>query len=80
MVRQAEPDLSDPQALDGKGMLRSRLEPSPKGPKRRVYTRTEKGRAELLQWLDRVPVVGSERFAYLAQIYFMDGTAGPSRP
>ncbi len=58
--------------LERQGMLRSRLEPSPKGPKRRVYTRTEKGRAELLQWLRRGPVVGTERFAYLAQLYFMD--------
>ncbi len=61
--------------LEGQGMLRNRLEPSPKGPKRRVYSRTEKGRAELLQWLLRGPVVGTERSAYLAQLYFMDADA-----
>ena len=53
-------------------MLRSRVEPSPKGPNRRVYALTEEGRAELLRWLRSGPAVGTERFAYLAQLYFMD--------
>ena len=53
-------------------MLRSRIEPSPKGPNRRVYTLTDEGRAELLRWLHSGPAVGTERFAYLAQLYFMD--------
>ncbi len=60
--------------LEQQGLLRSRLEPSPKGPNRRVYTLTEEGRAELLRWIGDDPVVGTERFAYLAQIYFMDAT------
>ncbi|MDE2772756.1 MAG: PadR family transcriptional regulator [Gemmatimonadota bacterium] len=58
--------------LEQRQMLRSRLEPSPKGPNRRVYTLTAEGRAELLRWLGSGPVVGTERFAYLAQLYFMD--------
>ena len=58
--------------LEQRRMLRSRLEPSPKGPNRRVYTLTEEGRAELLRWLRGGPAVGTERFAYLAQLYFMD--------
>ena len=58
--------------LEQRGMLRSRVEPSPKGPNRRVYTLTEEGRAELLGWLRGGPAVGTERFAYLAQLYFMD--------
>jgi DNA-binding PadR family transcriptional regulator len=58
--------------LEQRGMLRSRLEPSPKGPNRRVYTLTDEGRAELLGWLRGDPAVGTERFAYLAQLYFMD--------
>ena len=53
-------------------MLRSRVEPSPKGPNRRVYSLTGEGRTELLGWLRGGPVVGTERFAYLAQLYFMD--------
>ncbi len=58
--------------LEQRRMLRSRLEPSPKGPNRRVYTLTDEGRAELLRWLRSGPAVGTERFAYLAQLYFMD--------
>ena len=58
--------------LEQRRMLRSRVEPSPKGPNRRVYTLTDEGRAELLRWLRGGPAVGTERFAYLAQLYFMD--------
>ena len=58
--------------LERRGMLESRVEPSPKGPNRRVYALTEEGRAELLRWLRGGPAVGTERFAYLAQLYFMD--------
>lgn len=64
--------------LEDRGLLRSRLEPSPKGPDRRVYTLTEDGRAELRRWVRDGPVVGVERFAYLAQLYFM-GAAGDLR-
>ncbi len=58
--------------LEQRGMLGSRVEPSPKGPNRKVYSLTEEGREELLRWLRGGPAVGSERFAYLAQLYFMD--------
>ena len=58
--------------LEERRMLRSRVEPSPKGPNRRIYSLTEEGRAELLRWLRGGPAVGTERFAYLAQLYFMD--------
>ena len=58
--------------LEGRGLLRSRLVPSPKGPDRRVYALTDEGRAELRRWVRSGPEVGTERFAYLAQLYFMD--------
>ena len=58
--------------LEQRRMLRSRVEPSPKGPNRKVYSLTEEGRTELLYWLRSGPAVGTERFAYLAQLYFMD--------
>ena len=57
--------------LEERGLLRSRLEPSPKGPDRRVYALTREGRAELCRWVRGGPVVGTERFAYLAQLHFM---------
>ena len=58
--------------LEGRGMLHSRIEPSAKGPNRKVYSLTDTGREELLRWLRSGPVVGTERFVYLAQLYFMD--------
>ena len=58
--------------LEQRRMLHSRVEPSPKGPNRRVYTLTDEGRTELLRWLRGGPAVGTERFAYLAQLYFMN--------
>lgn len=60
--------------LEERGLLRSRLEPSPRGPDRRVYTLTGDGREELRRWVRSEPVVGTERFAYLAQLYFMSAT------
>lgn len=58
--------------LEERGLLESRVEPSAKGPNRRVYTLTGDGRQELLRWLGSGPAMGAERFAYLAQLYFMD--------
>ncbi|WP_419161643.1 PadR family transcriptional regulator [Candidatus Palauibacter sp.] len=58
--------------LEERGLLRSRLEPSPKGPDRRVYALTGEGQAELRRWVRNGPAVGTERFEYLAQLYFMD--------
>ena len=58
--------------MQAKGWLSCATEPSDRGPDRRVYSRTEAGREELLRWLDGPPQVGAERFAYLAQIAFMD--------
>ncbi len=67
--------------LEQRRLLESRVEPSPKGPNRKVYTLTATGREELLGWLHGGPVVGTERFAYLAQLYFMDaiGDVGETR-
>ena len=58
--------------LETRGLLTSRTEPSTKGPPRTVYTRTSEGREVLVRWLTSGPQVGAERFAYLAQVFFMD--------
>lgn len=60
------------QRLEKRGLLKSRIQPSPKGPARRVYSLTAKGRKDLERWLRRDPMIGTERFEYLAQLYFMD--------
>lgn len=54
--------------LEERGFLTSTGAPSDKGPRRRVYTRTESGREELLGWLGRGPVMSGQRLAYLAQL------------
>ena len=57
--------------MESKGWLESRLEPSPRGPDRRVYERTAAGREVLHEWLRSGPAIGSERFAYIGQIIYM---------
>ena len=57
--------------LENRGWLRSRIEPPVKGPPRRVYHRTAEGRGELIEWLKAGPQMGTERFAYVAQLCFM---------
>src|SRR5262245_50207413 len=59
------------QKMERAGWLKSHREPSPKGPERRIYRRTAKGADELRRWLISGPAMGTERFAYIAQlIYF----------
>ena len=57
--------------LEERGWLESRLEPPARGPRRRVYHRTDEGRAELIRWLTAGPQMGTQRFAYVAQLCFM---------
>lgn len=59
------------QKLEGDGLLRSKSANSSQGPKRVVYERTTAGKKALLDWLEDGPVVGTERIACLAQIYFL---------
>lgn len=58
--------------LERDGLLSSRLEPSDKGPDRRVYTRTAAGQRALRAWLSGEPQFNDERLAYIAQLFFMD--------
>lgn len=58
--------------MEKDGLLTSRMEPSDKGPDRKVYRRTEAGKQLLDEWLQAGPVFGSEKFTYLAQIFFLD--------
>lgn len=57
--------------LEEKGCLTSRIEPSEKGPDKRVYEIAAKGRKSLRAWLAAGPQIGEERFAYLAQVFFL---------
>jgi PadR family transcriptional regulator, regulatory protein AphA len=57
--------------LEDEGCLRSRSEASDKGPERRKYEITAKGRKRLHAWLASGPQVGDERHAHVAQLFFM---------
>lgn len=57
--------------LEKDGLLESRVEPSDKGPERKVYRRTSEGTKALHEWLRAGPVFGSEKFTYLAQVFFL---------
>lgn len=57
--------------LEKEGLLESRMEPSDKGPERKVYRRTSAGAQALHEWLRAGPVFGSEKFTYLAQVFFL---------
>lgn len=57
--------------LEEQGALTSRNAPSEKGPDKRIYSITSKGRRQLRDWLAQGPTVGDERFTYLAQIFFL---------
>ncbi len=53
------------------GLLRSWEEPSERGPRRKVYETTSKGRRELRGWLLEGPQIGHERLAHIAQTFFL---------
>ncbi|NND44554.1 MAG: PadR family transcriptional regulator [Xanthomonadales bacterium] len=65
--------------LEKKGLLSSEKKPSDKGPARKVYTRTAKGRRELQSWLAAGPVLRTERLAYLTQLFFLDEIPNTNR-
>lgn len=57
--------------LEADGLTKSWTEPSQKGPDKRLYQQTEKGRLELARWLAEGPIVSAERRHYLAQAFFL---------
>lgn len=63
--------------LEAKGWLKGRDAPSVRGPARRVYQITPRGRAALERWLRGGPHIGRERLAYIAQAFFLDALNNP---
>ncbi|MDH3255198.1 MAG: PadR family transcriptional regulator [Acidobacteriota bacterium] len=57
--------------LRSEGLVVSTRERSEKGPDREVYSRTPAGTEELQRWLAAGPVNHTERFAFLAQLFFL---------
>lgn len=60
------------QRMERTGLLKSRVEPSAKGPARKVYSVAPTGRRALRAWLTDAPKVNDQRYTYLAQLFFMD--------
>ena len=58
--------------LESRGWLRGRDAPSARGPARRLYQITERGRTALRRWLLAGPHIGRDRLAYVAQTFFLD--------
>ena len=59
------------QKMEDEGLLHSEATESAKGPPRKIYQRSAKGLAELNAWLRGGPTVGTEKIAYLAQVFFL---------
>ena len=59
------------QKMEKEGLLSSTSDESNIGPTRRVYKRSAEGREELQSWLLGGPTVGTEKIAYLAQVFFL---------
>lgn len=61
--------------LERDGLLTSSIAPSDKGPKRKVYRRTARGRRALRDWIAEGPILRTERIAYLTQLFFLEEVA-----
>jgi DNA-binding PadR family transcriptional regulator len=57
--------------MEQDGWLTASAEASSKGPERRVYRLTTKGRRAFRKWLSSAPQHATERIEYLAQTYFL---------
>lgn len=57
--------------MKAEGLVASEEQPSDKGPPRKVYRRTEAGRAALVEWLQTGPEVHSDRLSWLTQVGFL---------
>ena len=63
--------------MEERGWLRSRREPSERGPERKVYELASEGREELERWLRSGPDLSTERHAHVAQLFFMGELGDP---
>jgi DNA-binding PadR family transcriptional regulator len=64
------------QRLRQRGSVRDRVTASGKGPAQRIYRRTPAGTKALRAWLAGDPLIGDERYSYVAQVYLMAELGG----
>jgi PadR family transcriptional regulator AphA len=67
------------KTLEREGFLTCAVEPSEKGPTRKVYSVTPAGRAHLTQWLQAEPLFNDVRNAHVAQLCFMGQLNDPQQ-
>lgn len=58
--------------LSDSGKLTVSEQESEKGPNKKVYQTTTEGIDELVSWIEKGPVVHTEKHAYLAQTFFLN--------
>ncbi len=63
--------------LERRRWLKARTVPSARGPARRVYETTERGRDALAAWLAQGPAFREERYVVAAQVFVLDAAGGP---
>lgn len=64
--------------LERRRWLKARTVPSDRGPARRVYESTERGREALSAWLAQGPAFREERYVVAAQVFVLDAAGGPA--
>ncbi len=67
------------QRLEDEGFVASDMQASGRGPARRVYHRTKKGAAAVIDWLTAGPQVAVERKHYLVQVFFLNALKSPAQ-
>ena len=67
------------EALEGDGCVRASSVPSARGPARKVYRLTAKGRRRLAAWISEPPRVPPAKFEYLAQLFSVTASDEPRK-
>jgi PadR family transcriptional regulator AphA len=65
------------ETLEGDGCVKVRSVASPRGPERKVYRLTAKGRRRLADWISESPRVPPAKFEYLAQLFSVTAVNEP---
>jgi DNA-binding PadR family transcriptional regulator len=65
------------EALESEGCLLSESLPSPRGPARRVYRLTDRGRQRLAGWICQPVRIPPAKFEYLAQLFSVTADERP---
>lgn len=65
------------ESLEGDGYLRSKSLPSNRGPAKRVYRLTARGRRRLTEWIRQPPTLPKTKLEFLAQLFSVTADERP---